>query len=59
MDPIQANGIAIRYLDGKPSLAIFTNDGSVVYELRPVQVLQLATEAAQVAWSNFDIKERN
>ena len=55
---IQSKSVAIRLLDGKPSLVIFTEECVTVYELRPAQVLQLVTEAARVAWANFDIVER-
>ena len=50
--------VAIRYLDGKPSLVIFTDEGTTVYELRPAQVLQIGAEAARVAWANYDIVDR-
>ena len=59
MPESELKSVAIRHLDGKSYLIIFTEEGSTMYELRPAQLLQLVTEAGRVAWANYDIVDRN
>lgn len=53
------HSVYLRMEDGRLMLIVVRPDQSVErFELRPVQLLTLAREAAALAWAHFEIRPR-